>query len=104
MEYYRFIADNEYRRRFFINDETDDNRRKHRAELIAKICCLLMSLFFSKELNDKARNILSKYSVGKLLVSGDNRYLSDDLIRFVAHIVKQTVGESFHTVSLKKSF
>ncbi len=41
---------------------------------------------YTKELNDRADNILSKYSLGKLLVKGDNRYLSDDLLRLIAHI------------------
>lgn len=101
-EYYLFIADNEYRRRYFIDDETSDSRRKHRAELIAKNPLFIDEPIFTKELNDKAENILSKYSVGKLLISGDNRYLSDDLVRLVAHIVKQTVGECFAYRQLKK--
>lgn len=103
-ECYRFIADNEYRRRYFIDDETDGTRRKHRAELIAKNPLFIDEPIYSKELNDKAKNILSKYSVGKLLVSGDNRYLSDDLVRLVAHIVKQTVGENFAYRQLEKEF
>ena len=103
-EYYRFVADNEYRRRYFIDDATDDTRRKHRAELIAKNPLFIDEPIYSKELNDKAENILSKYSVGKLLVSGDNRYLSDDLVRLVAHIVKMTVGESFAYRQLEKEF
>lgn len=47
-EYYRFIADNESRRRYFTDYETVDIRRKHRAELIAKIRCLLMNLSSQK--------------------------------------------------------
>lgn len=103
-EYYRLVADNEYRRRYFTDIETDDNRRKHRAELIAKNPLIIDEPIFAKELNDKAENIIGKYSVGKLLVSGDNRYLSDDLVRFVAHIVKQTVGEDFAYRQLEKEF
>ena len=103
-EYYLFIADNEYRKKYFTDEETDDTRRKHRAELIAKNSLFVDEPIFSKELNDKAENILSKYSVGKLLVSGDNRYLSDDLVRLVAHIVKQTVGESFAYRQFEKEF
>ena len=103
-EYYHFVADNEYRRKYFIDDETSDSRRKYRAELIAKNPLFIDEPVFTKELNDKAENILSKYSVGNLLVNGDNRYLSDDLVRLVAHIVKQTVGESFAYRQLKNEF
>ena len=49
---------------------------------------------YAKELQDKAKNILNKYAVGKLLVSGDNRYLCDDLMRLLGYIVKCSVGES----------
>ena len=103
-EYYRFVADNGYRRRYFTDDETDAPRRKHRAELVAKNPLFIDEPLFAKELNDKAENILSKYSVGKLLVKGDNRYLSDDLVRLIAYIVKQTVGDSFAYRQLEKEF
>ena len=36
---------------------------------------------YAKELSDKAESISQKYAVGQLLVAGDNRYLSDDLMR-----------------------
>ena len=42
----------------------------------------------------KAKNILNKYAVGKLLVSGDNRYLCDDIMRLLGYIVKSSEGES----------
>ena len=103
-EYYRFIADNESRRRYFTDYETVDIRRKHRAELIAKNPLFIDEPVFAKELNDKAENIIRKYSVGQLLVSGDNRYLSDDLVRLAAHIVKQTVGESLAYSQLQQEF
>ena len=38
------------------------------------------------------------------MVSGDNRYLSDDLVRLAAHIVKQTVGESLAYSQLQQEF
>lgn len=103
-EYYRFIADNESRRRYFTDNETNDTRRRQRAELIAKNPLFIDETVFAKELNDKAENILSKYSVGQLLVTGDNRYLSDDLVRLAAHIVKQTVGENLAYSQLEQEF
>lgn len=103
-EYYRFIADNEYRRRYFTDNETEDVRRKQRAELISKNPLFIDEPVFAKELNDKAENIIRKYSVGQLLVTGDNRYLSDDLVRLAAHIVKQTVGENLAYSQLEQEF
>ena len=57
------------------------------------ICYAIFSSIFTKELSDNAESIRSKYAVGKLLVAGDTRYLSDDLIRLLSYIVKTSVGE-----------
>lgn len=49
---------------------------------------------YAKELSDMAESIRQKYAVGQLLVAGDNRYLSDDLMRLLAYIVRCAQGES----------
>jgi len=59
---------------------------------------------YAKELSDKAKNILNKYAVGKLLVSGDNRYLCDDLMRLLGYIVKCSEGESEAYKMLESEF
>ncbi len=95
--YYRLVADNGARRKYFLDDLQDveiaAERRQYRAELIAKNGMFIDEPIFAKELSDRAENILSKYAVGKLLVTGDNRYLSDDLLRLIAFIVKDTLKE-----------
>ena len=95
--YYRLVADNGARRKYF-RDELQDveiatERRQYRAELIAKNGMFIDEPIFAKELSDRAENILSKYAVGKLLVTGDNRYLSDDLLRLISFIVKDSLKE-----------
>ena len=95
-KYYHLIADNEARRRYFtdeLDEDLVDNRRKYRAELIAKNALFIDEPIYAKELKDKAENLLGRYAMGKLLVAGDNRYLSDDLLRLIAYMVKQSVGE-----------
>ena len=97
-EYYRLVGHYSERRKYFtaeLEDEepADDNRRKYRAQLIAKNEMFLDEPIFVKELHDRAKNILSKYAMGKLLVTGDNRYLSDDLLRLIAFIVKDSLKE-----------
>ena len=42
--------------------------------------------------------------MGKLLVAGDNRYLSDDLLRLVAYMVKQSVGKGAAYHRLEQEF
>ena len=106
-EYYRLVADNEARRRYFtdeLNEDLTDNRRKFRAELIAKNALFIDEPIYAKELKDKAENLLSKYAMGKLLVAGDNRYLSDDLLRLIAYMVKQSVGEGAAYRQLEQEF
>ena len=95
--YYRLVADNGARRKYFLDDlqdiEVSTERRQYRAELIAKNGMFIDEPIFAKELSDRAENILSKYAVGKLLVTGDNRYLSDDLLRLIAIIAKDSQKE-----------
>ena len=95
--YYRLVADNGARRKYFLDDlqdvEVATERRQHRAKLLEKNKMFIDEPIFAKELSDHAENILSKYAVGKLLVTGDNRYLSDDLLRLIAFIVKDSLKE-----------
>ena len=49
---------------------------------------------YTNELEDKAEQILSKYGVGQLLIAGDNRYLSDALMRLLSYIVRTSGGDS----------
>ena len=95
--YYRLVADNGARHRHFTNEledvEVATERRQHRARLLEKNKMFIDEPIFTKELSDRAENILSKYAMGNLLVAGDNRYLSDDLLRLIAFIVKDTLKE-----------
>lgn len=106
-KYYHLIADNEARRRYFtdeLDEDLADNRRKYRAELIAKNALFIDEPIYAKELKDKAENLLGRYAMGKLLVAGDNRYLSDDLLRLIAYMVKQSIGEGAAYHRLEKEF
>jgi len=98
-EYFNLIGDYGRRREYFIADlDRDDlgitNRRRIRAELVKKNGLWVDEPIYIKELEDKAAQILSKYSVGQLLVAGDNRYLSDDLMRLLSYIVRTSGGDS----------
>ena len=95
--YYRLVADNGVRHRHFT-DELEDvevvtERRQYRAKLLEKNEMFIDEPIFTKELKDRADNILSKYAMGNLLIAGDNRYLSDDLLRLIAFIVKDSLKE-----------
>lgn len=96
--YYDYCASADERLSYFLKDLSNDelklnNRRRQRAEVLKKNPLFLEESIFTKELSDNAESVRNKYAVGKLLVAGDTRYLSDDLIRLLAYIVKKSVGE-----------
>lgn len=107
-EYYRLVADNEARRKYFTDELQDEDiavgKRAQRAELIRKNALFIDEPIYAKELKDRAANLLGKYAMGKLLVEGDNRYLSDDLLRLIAYMVKESVGEETAYHRLEQEF
>ncbi len=108
-EYYKLVGDYGVRREHFLevlqNDEIEEtDKKKVYARIIAKNMMFVDEPIFAKELQDKAKNILNKYAVGKLLVSGDNRYLCDDLMRLLGYIVKSSEGESEAYIALENEF
>ena len=94
--YFSFIGDKETRKNYLL-DKGDIY-----SDIIRKNPLFMGEPMFQKELSDKAESIANKYSIGKLLVSGDNRYLSDDLMRLLAYTVKSSVGETGAYYSLEK--
>ena len=98
--YWSYVGDMDARQSYFTKIANDpelelNSRKKNQAKLVEKNPLFLGEPIFSKELQDKAENILTKYENANLLVAGDNRYLSDDLMRLLAYIVKPT-SESAH--------
>ena len=69
------------------------SRRRWAHEVLEKNPLFLEESIFTNELSAYAEGVRKKYALGQLLVSGDNRYLSDDLIRLLAYIVKTSVGD-----------
>ena len=97
--YYDYVGELGNRQKHFtdILDDEDigiTNKRKQRAEIIEQNPLFMEEAIYAKELSDKAESIRQKYAVGQLLVAGDNRYLSDDLMRLLAYIVRCAEGES----------
>lgn len=98
-EYYRCAGEHGNRQECFLqttnNEELKPNdKRRLLAEIVNRNPMFLEEPICAKELSDKAESLRKKYAVGQLLVAGDNRYLSDDLMRPLAYIVKKTEGES----------
>ena len=98
--YYNAVANTGWQLDYFGADKDNleldfGDKRKLRAQLLYKNPAFLQERIFQKELEDKARQIREKYAIGKLQVSGDTRYLSDDLIRLLAIIAKPVSKKAF---------
>ena len=98
--YYNTVANQGWQLSYFGADRKNpeleyDDPRRLQAELLYKNPAFLQEQVFQKELADKARQIREKYGIGKLQVSGDTRYLSDDLMRLLAIIVRPTSEKAY---------
>ncbi len=98
--YYNAIANEDWQLAYFGADRSDpeldyDDKRRVRAEILYRNPAFLAEQVFQKELADKARQIREKYSIGKLQVAGDARYLSDDLMRLLALIVRPSSEKAY---------
>lgn len=91
--YYKAACDEEWRIRHFT-DELDGGKwdmeasRRNAASVLKKNRLFINEKIYMDELDDLKNSIAEKYGSGRLIVSGDNRYLSDDLMRLLAHIAK----------------
>ena len=97
--YYDYVGELGNRQKHFTDVLDDEDigitdKRKQRAEIIEQNPVFMEEEIYAKELSDKAESVKQRYAVGQLLVAGDNRYLSDDLMRLLAYIVRCAEGES----------
>lgn len=87
-EYYRLCADEDYRKQYFLkvlNQKGVDRKSKtyHLAKILQKNPLFINESIFADELADHAESIYKDYALGTLLIEGDNRFLSSDLLRFL---------------------
>ena len=75
--YYDLCANEAYRREYFVKRDSPIGRcvKKNPLFLNEPICV--------KELEDAAAHVLKQYALGRLIVSGDNRFLSGDLLELL---------------------
>ena len=102
--YYNTISNTDWQLDYFNSDRDNpeleyNDRRRMRARLLYKNPAFLQERIFQKELEDKATQIREKYGIGKLQVSGDTRYLSDDLMRLMAVIARPVSKTAFEILS-----
>lgn len=104
--YYELVADNKGRINYFLNRETVDSKSYYLANILKRNPLFIGESIYTNELNAKSKNLLKSYALGRLLIAGDNRYLSGDLMRLIKSLVKSVAdyeNSYYGTVSLIES-
>lgn len=101
--YYNSARNETWQLEYFLSElrlagENRRTARLHRSELLQKNPAFLRERVFQKELQDKAQSILAKFSIGKLMISGETRYLSDDLMRLLAFVIRPSSETAYSTL------
>lgn len=105
--YYELLCDTEARIKYFTDKaESWSFGRKSRnfylAELLDKNPGFINEPYFVRQLKDAAESLLKDYSIGRLLVDGDNRFLAADIMELLYEIVKDNGGGSYVTRMLRE--
>lgn len=92
-EYYRLVADPLSRVSYFTEGRDPGpgiplQKEDRLARLLKINPKFLREPVFAKELTARSESVQKNYAIGHLLISGDNRYLSGDLMRFLYLLVK----------------
>ena len=91
LQYYRLCCDRKARLDYFLDvlgrRSTDKTGRDYvLASILRKNPLMIGEYVYQSMLTDKADSILKQYALGRLIVEGDNRFLSDDLLEFMVWI------------------
>ncbi len=110
-EYYNLCCDEEYRLNYFlkvlgIRGYDKSSRRYKLARILQKNPLFINESVYHDELKTRADKICDNYAIGTILVEGDNRFLSGDLIEFLYWLLnddrkKKKSHRVFDTVAKK---
>ena len=94
LAYYNFCADESLRQNYFLEKfervswwERHQGKDQILAAVLKKNPRFINEPVYAKRLEDEADKIVKQYAVGRLIVAGDNRYLSGDLLDFLAFLL-----------------
>jgi len=94
LQYYNFCANESFRWEYFLEKlgqisfwERPRGRDQILAAVLKKNPRFIAEPIYAKRLEDEAEKVLKQYEVGRLIVAGDNRYLSGDLLDFLIQLI-----------------
>ena len=96
--YYNLCANEEFRLAYFIDKSGHRwgkrTREEYMADILKKNPLFIAEPPYVEKLDAEADGVLSRYSRGKLMVAGDNRYLSGDLMVLLQWLIDYEAGWS----------
>ena len=107
--YYNFCANEQFRRDYFLEAlEKRSLFHKSREYILASVLkknpLFIHEPVYTRKLDGMAESILKQYAVGRLIVAGDNRYLSGDLLELMTGLLRfQDVRTHRNNVYFSKS-
>lgn len=94
LRYYNLCANPQFRQNYFLEKanrvgwwERHQGRDQILAAVLKKNPRFINEPIYTKRLEDEADKLVDRYAVGRLIVAGDNRYLSGDLLDFLAFLL-----------------
>ena len=101
LRYYNLCANPQFRQNCFLEKanrvgwwERHQGRDQILAAVLKKNPRFINEPIYAKRLEDEADKIVERYAVGRLIVAGDNRYLSGDLLDFLNCLPVTKTGTS----------
>ena len=101
LAYYSFCADESFRQNYFLEKfervswwERHQGKDQILAAVLKKNPHFINEPIYAKRLEAEADKIAEQYAVGRLIVAGDNRYLSGDLLDFLNCLPVTKTGTS----------
>ena len=87
--YYNFRANEAYQQEYFRRglSQSKGSRANIMARMLEKNPKFIRESIYAEKLDGQARKILRGYAVGRLLVPGDNRFLSGDLLELLRQLI-----------------
>lgn len=106
--YYDLVANENFRREMFLEHAdywfaTKNKKDTTLANLLARNPLFIHESYYENELDAIAEKVLKNYAVGKLLIAGDNRFLSADLISFLYYLIQPYANQSDKAYRLQMS-
>ncbi|WP_243425120.1 RNA dependent RNA polymerase [Acutalibacter muris] len=114
LTYYSYCSDDDFRKQYFLSALerrwfSKKSKAYYMARVLKKNSLFINEPVYTKELDSKAEKVLNQYAIGQLIVAGDNRFLSGDLLELLTSLLpkrtpKDKAKRTFLAVAIGNQF